>query len=47
MITMKEMVKRFTPILNRVEDKKETFEDSIKIPYSNLEQVCVEFAPGE
>lgn len=47
MITMKEMVERFKPILNRVEDKKETFEDSIKIPYSNLEQICGEFAPGE
>ena len=47
MITMKEMVERFKPILNRVEDKKETFEDSIKIPYPNLEQICGEFAPGE
>ena len=47
MITMKEMVERFKPLLNRIEDKKETFENSIKIPYPNLEQICVEFAPGE
>ena len=47
MITMQEMVQRLKPILNRVEDKKEMFEDSIKIPYPNLEQICVEFAPGE
>ena len=47
MITMKEMVERFKPLLNRIEDKKENFEDSIKIPYPNLEQICVEFAPGE
>lgn len=47
MITMKGMVDRFKPILNRVEDKKETFANSIKIPYPNLAQICVEFTPGE
>ena len=47
MITMQEMVKRFKPIFNRVEDKKETFENSIKIPYPNLEQICEAFVPGE
>ena len=47
MVTMQEMVERFKPILRKVEDKKETFEDSIKIPYPNLEQICVEFTPGE
>ena len=47
MITMKEMAERFKPILNRIEDKKETSEDGIQIPYPNLEEICVEFAPGE
>ncbi len=47
MITMQEMIEHFKPILNRAEDRKETSEGGIKIPYSNIEQICVEFVPGE
>ena len=47
MITMQEMIEHFKPILSRAEDRKETSEGGIKIPYSNLEQLCVAFVPGE
>lgn len=47
MITMKEQAEQLRKILHNMGIPKKTTPEGIKIPYENLADCCVEFAPGE
>ncbi len=47
MITMKEQADQFRKLLQHMNAPKKTINTGIAVPYENLANSCIEFAPGE
>ncbi len=47
MITMKEQADQFRKLLHHMNAPKKTINTGIAVPYENLANSCIEFAPGE